>query len=28
MKLSTLDYGSDDIVSITLTITYDYALLN
>ena len=28
MRLSTLDYSSDDIVSITLTITYDYALLN
>lgn len=28
VKLSSLDYSSDEIISITLTITYDYALLN
>lgn len=27
MKLSSLDYSSDEIISITLTITYDYAIL-
>lgn len=28
VKLSSLDYSSDEIISITLTITYDYAKLN
>ena len=28
MRLSSLDYSSDEIISVTLTITYDYALLN
>jgi len=27
VRLSSLDYGSDEIVSVTLTITYDYAYL-
>ena len=27
-KISSLDYSSDDIMAITLTITYDYAKLN
>ena len=28
VKLSSLDYSSDEIISVTLTITYDYAKLN
>lgn len=27
VRMSSLDYGSDEIISVTLTITYDYAIL-